>query len=168
MTSILLEPVRRKDCADLVAANLASQTYHAPWVKAFTDADGFDAWFSQTVTGANIGLVARDTDSHGVVGVFTLSQIVLGNFRSCYLGYYGMVGFGKRGLMTEALKATMAYACDDVGLHRVEANIQPGNARSIALVARCGFEQEGFSKRYLKIDGEWRDHERWARVSDAV
>lgn len=168
MPSILLAPVRRTDCADLVAANLASQNYHAPWVKAFTDRDGFDAWFSQNLTGANIGLVARESESLGVVGVFTLSQIALGNFRSCYLGYYGMVGFGKRGLMTEALNATMAYAFDEVGLNRVEANIQPGNARSIALVARCGFEQEGFSKRYLKIDGEWRDHERWARVTDVA
>jgi [ribosomal protein S5]-alanine N-acetyltransferase len=168
MTSILLSPVRRGDCADLVAANLASQSYHAPWVKAFTDAEGFDSWFSQTVTGANIGLVARESESNGVVGVFTLSQIALGNFRSSYLGYYGMVAFAGRGLMTQALKAVMDYAFDEVGLNRVEANIQPGNLRSIALVARCGFEKEGFSKRYLKINGVWCDHERWARVADGA
>jgi ribosomal-protein-alanine N-acetyltransferase len=68
--------------------------------------------------------------------------------------------------MTEAVRQALAYAFDEVGLHRLEANIQPGNARSIALVRRLGFRLEGFSPRYLKIDGEWRDHERWAMLAD--
>ncbi|MBB4954546.1 ribosomal-protein-alanine N-acetyltransferase [Agrobacterium vitis] len=165
MSLITLAPVRRSDGADLVAANLASREHHAPWVTAFTDLDGFDAWFSQTVMGANVGLVARESISNGVVGVLTLSQIALGNFRSCYLGYYSMAALAGRGLMTQALNATMAYAFDELGLNRVEANIQPGNHRSIALVQRCGFEKEGFSKRYLKINGAWCDHERWARLA---
>jgi [ribosomal protein S5]-alanine N-acetyltransferase len=167
MSLIILAPARDGDGADLISSNLSSRQYHAPWVKPFTDREGFEGWLAQSVTGANIGLVARESDSNGVVGVFTLSQIVLGNFRSCYLGYYGMVGFGKRGLMTQALNAAVAYAFEEVGLNRVEANIQPDNHRSIALVQRCGFDKEGFSPRYLKIDGAWRDHERWARVADA-
>ncbi len=69
--------------------------------------------------------------------------------------------------MTEALRQAMALAFDDLGLHRLEANIQPGNVASIALVKRLGFKQEGFSERYLKIGGQWRDHERWALLSDA-
>jgi len=68
--------------------------------------------------------------------------------------------------MTQAVRQAIAYGFNDVGLHRLEANIQPDNVRSIALVRRLGFRLEGFSPRYLKIDGEWRDHERWAILAD--
>jgi ribosomal-protein-alanine N-acetyltransferase len=64
--------------------------------------------------------------------------------------------------MTAGLRAVLNVAFGPLALHRVEANIQPANLRSIALVRRLGFEKEGFSQRYLKVDGDWRDHERWA------
>ena len=67
--------------------------------------------------------------------------------------------------MTEALAAAAAFAFGELGLHRLEANIQPGNAASLALVKRVGFHKEGFSPRYLRIDGDWRDHERWALIA---
>jgi [ribosomal protein S5]-alanine N-acetyltransferase len=47
----------------------------------------------------------------------------------------------------------------------LEANVQPANIASIALVQSCGLRKEGFSPRYLKIAGKWRDHERWAIVA---
>ncbi len=53
-----------------------------------------------------------------------------------------------------------------IGLHRVEANVQPDNARSIALVERLGFRREGYSPKYLKIGGRWRDHVRYALLAD--
>jgi ribosomal-protein-alanine N-acetyltransferase len=68
--------------------------------------------------------------------------------------------------MTEALQLILKYAFETLKLHRVEANIQPGNVASIALVKRAGFTQEGYSRRYLKISGRWRDHERWALIAE--
>ena len=66
--------------------------------------------------------------------------------------------------MSEALRLVLKYSFEKLGLHRLEANIQPLNRASIALVKRAGFVREGFSRRYLKICGRWRDHERWAII----
>ncbi len=68
--------------------------------------------------------------------------------------------------MTEGLELVLEHAFTDLSLHRLEANIQPGNDASIALARRCGFVKEGVSERYLKINGRWRDHERWAIRSE--
>ncbi len=118
--------------------------------------------------GRKVGLVVRDRASSGVAGAVVLSEIVRGPFLSAYLSYYGAVALAGRGLMTEGVRLSVRHAFEVLGLHRLEANIQPGNLRSVALVRRLGFRKEGFSPRYLKVDGDWRDHERWALLADGV
>jgi len=168
MSVVQIHRVIRADAAELISANLASKDYHQPWATPFTDQAGFDDWFARGLTGPNVGLVAREIASNRVVGVINVNEIVAGAFQSAYLGYYGMLNLARTGLMTEALRATVGYAFNELGLHRLEANIQPGNTASIALARRLGFTQEGFSPRYLRVNGEWRDHERWALLSDVV
>ena len=68
--------------------------------------------------------------------------------------------------MSEGLALLLAFAYRRLKLHRVEANIQHSNAPSIALVQSAGFTREGFSRRYVKIAGRWRDHERWAMLAE--
>ncbi|HEB3533278.1 GNAT family N-acetyltransferase [Burkholderia cenocepacia] len=166
MNRILLKRVARSDAADLIAANRASRSHHLPWVDSFIDQAGFDQWSARCLTGPNVGFIARERASGAVVGVVNLNEIVGGVFQSAYLAYYGMAEFSRKGLMTDALRAAIDVAFGELGLHRLEANIQPANHASIALVRRLGFRQEGFSPRYLRIGGEWRDHERWALLAD--
>jgi [ribosomal protein S5]-alanine N-acetyltransferase len=167
MSRVRLSRVTGADAADIIAANRESQAHHRPWVSSFTDQAGFDAWCSRSLTGAHVGLVAREAISNGIVGIINLNEIVMGAFQSAYLGYWGMVRFARRGLMTEALRLAVDFAFGELGLHRLEANIQPENTASIALVRRLGFQKEGLSPRYLRINGEWRDHARWAVLADS-
>ena len=90
-----------------------------------------------------------------------------GNFQSAYLGFYTGAPFMGKGYMSEGLRLVLRHAFSRLGLHRLEANIQPANRASIRLVRRAGFRREGFSPRYLKVFGRWRDHERWAIIAEA-
>ena len=108
-------------------------------------------------------LVCRREDD-AIAGVFDLSQIFRGIMQSGYMGYYALAPHARRGYMREGLQLMLRYAFVRLRLHRVECNIQPSNRRSIALVRGGGFVREGFSRRYLKIGGRWRDHERWAML----
>ena len=113
-----------------------------------------------------LGLLIKRRADGAVVGALELSQIVMGVFRSAYLGYYLGAPYAGQGLMSEAIALVLNHAFTEMGLHRVEANIQPDNAASLALVAKLGFVREGYSRRYLKIRGRWRDHERWAILAE--
>nr|WP_294915290.1 GNAT family protein [uncultured Neokomagataea sp.] len=159
---VLLREVVAGDCDALVAANCANKPFHAPWATPFCDEAGFRQWFAVCSSDGAAGYVALERQTGQVIGVLTLSQIVYGNFCNAYLGYYGMKAACGRGLMTEAVRLVLVRAFGDLGLHRIEANVQPDNQRSIALLCRLGFQKEGFSPHYLRISGVWRDHERWA------
>jgi hypothetical protein len=95
-----------------------------------------------------------------------LLEIVRGAFKSAYVGYFAFAALAGRGYMTEGFALALDFALRDFGLHRVEANVQPDNVRSLALVERLGFTREGYSRRYVKIAGRWRDHVRYAMLAE--
>ena len=68
--------------------------------------------------------------------------------------------------MRKGLSLVLSKCFEELGLHRLEANIQPENENSKKLVQRLGFTKEGFSRKYLRVDGDWRDHERWAILKE--
>lgn len=162
----MIRPVRPEDGDALIAANLASIALHEPWVYPCRDQPSFQAYLDRCDEERNIGFIARELGSGSIVGVVNLNEIVRGVFQNAYLGYYGTVGMTGRGLMSEAVSLVVTEAFGRLGLHRLEANIQPDNKPSRALVKKLGFRQEGYSPRYLKIGGEWRDHERWAILAE--
>jgi [ribosomal protein S5]-alanine N-acetyltransferase len=113
-----------------------------------------------------VGLLVCRIEDGALVGVFNLSEIVRGAFCSAYLGYYALEPYAGRGYMAEAFELVLRVAFLTLRLHRIEVNVQPRNRQSISLVRGAGFTREGFSRRYVKIAGRWRDHERWALLAE--
>ena len=160
--------IRNPESADqkaFLGSARTSYALHHPWVSAPRTPAAFRRYVERMKEPANCGFLVCRKGTGGLVGVINSTNIVLGPFRSGYLGYYAFSGFEGQGLMREGLRAVVRHAFGSLRLHRLEANIQPGNAESIALARSCGFSKEGFSPRYLKIGGRWRDHERWAIVA---
>lgn len=161
---VAIRPVCAADEDAYVKVARRSRRLHRPWVTAPCDAAAFRSYVARLDGVQHFGFLVVDTATQELVGAIHLTNVVYGVFRSGYLGYFAFAGFEGRGLMTRGLKLVAAHAFRTLGLHRLEANIQPGNVASIALVRRCGFQREGYSPAYLKLGGRWRDHERWALV----
>ena len=165
---VFLRPPDVGDQDELCRLRRDSWGFLAPWepTPALGESPYGPAWFAGYMRGArkpNVErrLVCARSDGR-ILGNINVSEIVRGSFQSGYLGYWVAEREARRGYMREGLGAMLTVVFEDLGLHRVEANIRPENAASIALVRGAGFSLEGLSPRYLRIDGEWRDHERWA------
>ena len=164
---VSLRVLERGDREEFLALARESRELHRPWTYPPERADQFDDLFARSRRDDFVCLLACLTDNQReIVGVFTVSQIVRGAFQSAYLGYYANALHANRGLMREAMEQLLDHAFGALALHRLEANIQPGNQPSIALARGAGFRLEGFSPRYLLIGGQWRDHERYAITID--
>lgn len=161
----LREPTSR-DQQEIIARNRASRTLHRGWVAPPTDSTSFAAWFKRGQAPSAKHLLVCRLEDGAIVGVFTVSQIVRRFFQSAYLGYYAEQPFAGQGYMREGMPLLLRHVFTTMKLHRIEANVQPENVASIALVKRSGFRLEGFSPRYLKVAGRWRDHQRWAILID--
>ncbi|MGZ4154921.1 MAG: GNAT family N-acetyltransferase [Actinomycetota bacterium] len=155
-----------RDREPLTRAVRASRRLHGSWASPPDDDESFAAYLRRARRVDVECLVVVRNEDGAIVGVFTLSQIFHGPFRNAYLGYFGLVPWAGNGYMHDGLQLVLRHAFGSLGLHRVEANIQPGNLASIALVSGAGFRREGFSPRYLKVAGRWRDHERWAILAE--
>ncbi|REJ78423.1 MAG: GNAT family N-acetyltransferase [Acidobacteria bacterium] len=155
-----------EDATEFIESVLTSVELHAGLVHPPADTETFEAYVRKNHDGASACFVIVEHSSDEIAGAINMTQIYRGGFGSAYLGYYLFKGFTGRGLMESALRTLVAFALRDFGLHRLEANIQPHNSSSKRLVRKCGFTREGFSRKYLRIGGEWRDHERWAIIAE--
>lgn len=159
---VLIKKTTEEDCQELVSLHRRSKEFHFPWASPPLTEEECKTYIRRCQNEDFEGLLIRHSIHKKIVGVANLSQIFYRAFQNAYLGYYVDVDFAGQGLMLEGLRLVINHAFFALNLHRVEANIQPENIASINLVRRLGFTKEGFSRRYLKINGEWRDHERWA------
>jgi [ribosomal protein S5]-alanine N-acetyltransferase len=165
---VLLRHISLADEAEFTALAAASAGLLHPWMTMPQTAAEFTTMMGRyqerTRAGApvNLGLLVCERNSGAIAGLINMSNIVYGRFQSSALGYCVFAPSVGRGYLSEGLGLVIRYAFEGLSLHRLEANIQPGNGKSIALVRRCGFRYEGMSPFYLFIDEAWRDHERWA------
>ena len=154
------------DADEYIRAARASAALQQPWASAPDSPERFAAFLNRAAREDQASYLIRHRECGGLVGYVNINNIVRDALRSGYLGYAAFASHAGRGLMTAGLAAVISDAFTGLGLHRLEANIQPDNSRSLALVRRLGFRREGFSPRYLMIDGDWRDHERWAILAE--
>lgn len=122
---------------------------------------------SQAAAGRALRFYLERREAPGtVIGMAGLSGVVRGAFQSCFLSYKLDAAHLGRGYMTEAVVELCRIAFEALGLHRVEANIMPRNAASLAVARRAGFRYEGLSPRYLRINGVWEDHVHMVRLAE--
>lgn len=159
---VLIRHPAPDDEAEFIRIVRASRRFHAPWMAPGVTPQAFASLVHRTADPDFKSFLLCRTEDGAIVGCANLSQIFMGLFRSAYMGYWVGAPYAGQGYMTEGVGLVLTHAFRELRLHRVEANLQPGNAPSRALVQRLGFAMEGFSPRYLKIAGRWRDHERWA------
>jgi [ribosomal protein S5]-alanine N-acetyltransferase len=165
--SVQLHPLRRRDAAEWSQLRLANEEWLAPWEPTSAVPWGprhtppaYRAMRRVVARRARLGLTvpfALRVEGR-LAGQVTLDNIVRGAMRSAHLGYWIDRAVAGQGLATLAVALVCDHAFGAVGLHRVQADIRPENVRSQRLVERLGFRQEGLLRRYLDIDGDWRDH----------
>jgi ribosomal-protein-alanine N-acetyltransferase len=167
-------PPRVADAGAFLAAVRASRRLHGAWVRAPHSPATYREYVARfgaraqrdPLAAKHAGVLVRRVGDDALIGVFNFSEIVRGAFYSAYLGYYAFAPHAGSGRMAEGLGLALDFAFRRLKLHRVEVNVQPRNTRSHALVLGAGFTREGFSRRYLRVGGRWRDHVRYAMLAE--
>ena len=158
---IVLREPHAQDETVFVSTMKNSRDFHFPFITAPSTSEEFQIYLNKSKQKSEQYYIAWNGNQQ-IIGVFNISTIMRGVFKSAYLGYYASVEYAGKGLMSQALQLVLKEIFTTLDLHRIEANIQPTNTASIKLATKAGFFKEGFSPRYLKINGIWQDHFRFA------
>jgi ribosomal-protein-alanine N-acetyltransferase len=162
-----------------VALRRSSRAHLEPWEPIppsgldLYSPEAFDREFETHNTEREQRWLIIERDTNTIAGRIALTNIERGPFQNGRFGYWLGAGFEGKGLMSDALTLAIAHCFRPItesglGLHRVCANIMPSNTRSRNLLQRAGFVREGFSEKYLQIQGNWEDHERWALTTQSA
>ncbi len=163
---ILLRALRRSDRGEFLALMRGSRSLHRGRVEPPLTPAAFARYLKQLREPNRVGFLICRREDGAIVGVLNLNEISRGPAHTAFLGYYAGAAHAGQGYMREALELVQRHAFRELRLHRLEADIQPDNAASIALVRSCGFRFEGTLRRLLKIGGRWRDHVIYACLAE--
>jgi ribosomal-protein-alanine N-acetyltransferase len=159
---VTLRPAVSDDQREFLGLVHASVQLHHPWMSLPSTPEDFKAYLERYRQPGEESLLVCLRSTGAIAGLVNLNSIVRGRFQNASLSYAAFAPTAGQGYLTEGLGLTVRHAFEQLRLHRLEANIQPGNHASLKLVQRLGFRREGYSPDMLFIDGAWRDHERWA------
>lgn len=156
----------QSDGREFVERVVASRGHLEPFVFAADTVSAYRGWLARGRRADIEQFLVCRRDDDAIVGFVNLNNIVGGSLQSAAMGWAAFAPYLGQGHLTDGVGMVLEVAFTQLRLHRIEANIQPGNHRSRGLAVRAGFRLEGLSPRYLQIDGVWRDHERWAILED--
>ncbi|GGV77432.1 MULTISPECIES: GNAT family N-acetyltransferase [Streptomyces] len=162
-----IRPFTLEDGEEFTARVRESKGLHQPWLFPPDTAEAYAAYAGRLIDDpAKAGFLVCEKTGGDIAGFININNIVHGAFQCGALGYGAFAHAAGRGLMKEGLNLVVDHAFGPMGLHRLEINVQPGNAASIGLARSCGFRLEGYSPQMLYVAGAWRDHERWALTAE--
>ena len=172
-----VHPLRRRDAAEWSRLRLANEDWLTPWEPSSTvpwatrhEPAAYRVMRRAVARRARLGtsLPFAVRVEGRLAGQVTIDNVVRGAMRSGHLGYWIDRSVAGRGMASLAVALVCDHAFGPVGLHRLQADIRPENARSQHLVERLGFTREGLLRRYLDIDGDWRDHYTYGLLAEDV
>jgi len=171
---IVLRPLRQRDARAWRTVRADNADWLAPWEATHPDAGVPPPTFGQMVRAfarearsARMLPFAVDLDDR-LVGQLTVSGIAWGSLRSGQIGYWVDRRVAGRGIIPTAVALAVDHCFFTMGLHRIEVNIRPENTASLRVVHKLGFRPEGLRRRYLHIDGAWRDHATFAITPEEI
>jgi ribosomal-protein-alanine N-acetyltransferase len=168
VSRVLLRQIAYEDQDEFLVLARASVDLHHPWIFLPTTPGEFATYLARFDQETAVGFVVCVRDTGAIAGLVNISQIVRGSYQRAVLGYGVFLPSAGRGYVSEGVGLAVRHGFERLGLHRLEADIQPGNEASLNLVKRLGFRREGHSPGFIKIGGMWRDHERWAVTTDMI
>jgi ribosomal-protein-alanine N-acetyltransferase len=171
---IYIRPLTLEDAPALLAVRLANRSFLEPFepprsdefftLKAQTEQIKVGEAQWRADQGYPFGVFEAATDE--LVGRVALSNVVRGAWRNATLGYFITQDRAGRGFATEAVRRAVGFGFSDAQLHRVQAGVMPRNKASVRVLLNNGFRHEGFSPRYLNINGVWEDHDLYAITAE--
>lgn len=164
---VALRPVRMRDAAQWSRIRNADRALLEPWEPSaeldWTVRHSISSWPSlcsglraEARKGRMLPYVIEVDGRFG--GQLTIGNVTHGALRSAWIGYWVHSELTGKGVATGALALGLDHCFGPVRLHRVEATVRPENAASRRVLGKAGFREEGLLKRYLDVDGDWRDH----------
>ena len=164
---VALRPVRLRDGKAWSAIRVRDERHLAPWeptmVGTWLQRNAPAEWPGRWLhaargRAAGHGAAVRDHAGRRFVGHVMVGNVVREPLLSAYVGYWVDSRVTNKGVTTAAVALAVDQCLGPVGLHRLEATVRPENAASLRVLAKLGFREEGLFRRYLDVDGEWRDH----------